>query len=70
MANRHIRGARLVTRESSTAKSVNAVKTIPSGDPRHLGLGTVALTVHDGPVSETQFELQPVQYRGRFTGPG
>ncbi|MDZ7882574.1 MAG: DUF3883 domain-containing protein [Mycobacterium sp.] len=35
-----------------------------------LGLGTATLTAHDGPVTETHFELQPIQYRGRFTGTG
>lgn len=29
--------------------------------------GTAALVEHDGPVSDTSFELQPIQYLGRFT---
>ncbi|ULP48349.1 protein NO VEIN domain-containing protein [Mycolicibacter virginiensis] len=35
-----------------------------------LETGTATLTAHDGPVTETHFDLRPVQYRGRFTGAG
>ncbi len=35
-----------------------------------LNLGTAAsFTEHHGPVDETHFELRPIQYVGRFTGP-
>lgn len=34
----------------------------------NLDAGTATLTEYDGPVSEAHFELQPVQYRGRFRG--
>ncbi|QZA09632.1 DUF3883 domain-containing protein [Mycolicibacter heraklionensis] len=34
-----------------------------------LDSGEATLTEHDGPVTESHFELRPVQYRGRFTGP-
>lgn len=33
-----------------------------------LDLGTATLAAHDGPVTAEHFELQPVQYRGRFKG--
>lgn len=33
-----------------------------------LDAETATLTEHDGPVTEAHFELQPVQYRGRFKG--
>lgn len=35
-----------------------------------LDSGETTLTEHNGPVTESYFELQPVQYRGRFVGPG
>lgn len=35
-----------------------------------LNAGTATLTPHDGPVTEEHFELEPVQYVGRFIGSG
>ncbi|MBE5469553.1 protein NO VEIN domain-containing protein [Mycobacteroides abscessus] len=34
-----------------------------------LAAGAATLHEHDGPVTEVHFELRPVQYRGRLTGP-